>query len=318
MKQTQLAQPTRLTIAGVFAAIRDKIAKAEGKNSQKVKLEAMQRMIAAAQRDEVKYLVRAFQAKLRVGIQNQTVLQALSHAFVFSSRVDACDFAPEAGEAAKACPSSAELEEQLVDYEQAVKDAYCCMPNYDTLTKALARRELSVEKLGRICKITPGIPLKPMLAKPTKGVVEVLERLNEKTFTAEYKYDGERAQLHVYKNKSGKTITKIYSRNSENMTQKYPELLALMQNQLSPDVSSIIVDSEVVAYEPATKTIQPFQKLSTRAKKDVRIEDVKVQVCLFAFDLIFLNGKPIVKEPLRRRRELLKQSLKYEEGKLRV
>ncbi|KAL1836397.1 hypothetical protein VTK73DRAFT_5073 [Phialemonium thermophilum] len=52
----------------------------------------------------------------------------------------------------------------------------------------------------------------------------------------------------------------------------------------------------------------------TRKRKDVRIEDVKVKVCVFAFDLLYLNGQPIVRRPLRERRELLRQSFAPVEG----
>jgi DNA ligase-1 len=67
------------------------------------------------------------------------------------------------------------------------------LPTYDKVVPALL--EFGIDGLRDHCKLTPGVPLKPMLAKPTKAIGEVLDRFENKRFTCEYKYDGERAQV---------------------------------------------------------------------------------------------------------------------------
>lgn len=84
-----------------------------------------------------------------------------------------------------------------------LQTAQCCTPNaypfpselpsYDKVIPALL--DVGIDKLRDTCKLTPGVPLKPMLAKPTKAIGEVLDRFENKRFTCEYKYDGERAQV---------------------------------------------------------------------------------------------------------------------------
>jgi DNA ligase 1 len=93
------------------------------------------------------------------------------------------------------------------------------LPNYDVVIPALLTA--GVSKLREECKLTPGVPLKPMLAKPTKAIGEVLDRFEGKRFTCEYKYDGERAQVH----KLADGTVAVFSRNSEDMSKKYPDLV---------------------------------------------------------------------------------------------
>ena len=54
---------------------------------------------------------------------------------------------------------------------------------------------------------------------------------------------------------------------------------------------SFVLDSEAVAYDKTEKKILAFQELSRRKRKDVKVEDIQVRVCLFAFDLLYLNGE---------------------------
>lgn len=54
---------------------------------------------------------------------------------------------------------------------------------------------------------------------------------------------------------------------------------------------SFVLDSEAVAIDKTTGKLMPFQELSRRKRKDVKVEDIQVRVCLFAFDLLYLNGE---------------------------
>lgn len=57
------------------------------------------------------------------------------------------------------------------------------------------------------------------------------------------------------------------------------------------DLQSFIIDSEIVAVDLDDGLLRSFQELSNRARKDVEIRDIKVPVCVFAFDLMYLDGE---------------------------
>lgn len=87
---------------------------------------------------------------------------------------------------------------------------------------------------------------------------------------------------------------------------------------------SFVLDAEAVAFDRSTNKLMPFQELSKRKRKDVKVEDIQVRVCLFAFDLLYLNGEassstwgptvtviesplqPLLQKTLNERRELLR------------
>lgn len=170
------------------------------------------------------------------------------------------------------------------DAVEIVKRAYCERPNYDDLVQALLQGGLAEAK--RRCVVTPGIPLKPMLAQPTLGVADIMARLDladeeladeAEALVCEWKYDGERAQIHRLE--SGKYD--IFSRNQESHTEKYPDIIARLPGVAASSTKTFILDSEVVAWDKDEQRILPFQVLSTRKRKlDASETNVKVQVRL--------------------------------------
>lgn len=328
--QPTMFKPKPLTVRGVHEGLLT-IAKVQGHGSQDKKISGIKKLLSAADAatagkgskavditkdkggpSEAKFLIRFLEGKLRLGLAEKTVLVAIAQAVV----------AYEAALKGEKAPSA----EQLSQGEAVLKQTYSELPSYEVIIPAML--EHGIFHLPEVCKLQPGVPLKPMLANPTKSITEVLDRFEGKDFTCEYKYDGERAQIHYvspdsihqYPNatatlqKDAKGLSSIFSRNSEDLSKKYPDILAKLNTWIKPDVSSFVLDCETVAWDVQEKRVLPFQQLMTRKRKDVKAEDVKVKVCVFAFDLLFLNGEPTVKKSLRERRQLLHDSFQPTEG----
>ncbi|KAG0351220.1 hypothetical protein BG005_009313 [Podila minutissima] len=283
--QPTMFKPKALTIPHVFKTLKD-IASLSGNSSQKQKVDKIKVLLVSCRNKEAKYLMRSLEGKLRIGLAERTVVVALAQAIVLS-RPDIKKLSKE------------KLQTELEEAASVVKSVYSELPCYDMIVPALLSSD--IEGLQKACKLTPGIPLKPMLAHPTKALTDILDRFENIAFTCEYKYDGERAQIH--KLEEGSTM--IYSRNSENMSAKYPDVMERLYKFTKPDTKSFVLDCEAVAWDREQKCILPFQVLSTRKRKDVKEEDIKVQVCIFAFDLLYLNGESLLREPLAKRRQLL-------------
>lgn len=141
-----------------------------------------------------------------------------------------------------------------------------------------------------------------MLGSITRDLSEMLTKVQGRDFACEYKYDGQRAQVHCDVN--GKAS--IFSRHLELMTDKYPDLVALIPEIRGEGVDSFIMEGEVVAVDANTGELKNFQTLTNRARKDVAIGSISIQVCLFAFDLMYINGESLLNRPFRERRELLR------------
>lgn len=134
-----------------------------------------------------------------------------------------------------------------------------------------------------------------MLAKPTRGIADILNRFEGIRLTSEFKYDGLRGQVHF-----NEGDIKIFSRNLENITEAYVDLVDDIRKNMEgkeKELSSFIIDCEIVAVNKTTKQLLPFQVLSTRSRKATNINDIEVYVNLFAFDILYFN-QPITHLPL--------------------
>lgn len=302
--QRTMFAPPKLTIRAVFNKLKE-IAVMSGNNVMSKKIDIIKGLFVACRQSEARYLIRSLGGKLRIGLAEQSVLTALGNAVFLTPPGQ--DFPPEVLDAGKGL-SSESLKKKMEESALVIKSVYCECPNYGSIISTLLKE--GIEELPNHCKLTPGVPLKPMLAHPTKGVSEVLKRFENAEFTCEYKYDGERAQIHILENGT----VNIYSRNSENNTSKYPDIIARIPNVMKDSVKSCVIDSEAVAWDAEKKQIQPFQVLSHRKRKDADASEIKIQVCVYAFDLLYLNGESLVKQPFKRRRELLRESFTEVEG----
>ncbi|KAL2266720.1 hypothetical protein VTJ83DRAFT_6072 [Remersonia thermophila] len=294
-----LRKPKPLSIQSVFESL-VKISKAQGPGSGDVKQRLVDRLLQDARGgEESRYIVRTLCQHLRIGAVKTTMLIALSRAFLLS-KPPGSDF-PTRDPKELARLKKDELVEVWTKAEELVKASYARHPDYNDLVPVLLETGISDELVIR-CGLTLHIPLRPMLGSITRDLSEMLTRLQGREFACEYKYDGQRAQVHC--DERGKVS--IFSRHLELMTDKYPDLVALMPKVRGDGIESFILEGEVVAVDRATGELKNFQTLSNRARKDVAIGSITIDVCLFAFDLMYLNGQSLLDQPFRHRRDLLR------------
>jgi DNA ligase-1 len=293
-----LVKPKPLKIKGVYQALM-KIATSKGTGSQETKQRIVEKLLQDTRgAEESRYIVRTLVQNLRIGAVKTTMLIALARAFIYSKPVGAEFQVRPQNELARL--KKDELAEIYNNAEEIVKASYARHPNHNDLIPCLLEIGPAEELLVR-CGLALHIPLRPMLGSITRDLSDMLTKLQGRSFSCEYKYDGQRAQVHC--DEQGKVS--IFSRHLELMTEKYPDLVSLVPQIRGEGVSSFILEGEVVAVDRETGDLQPFQTLTNRAKKNVEIGAIKVNVCLFAFDLMYLNGEPLLDRPFRERRELL-------------
>ncbi|MGC8571678.1 MAG: ATP-dependent DNA ligase [Candidatus Micrarchaeia archaeon] len=251
-----------------------KIAKTSGSGSKDIKIKLLANMIVSSTPLEAKYIVKYPLGQLRLGVGDATVLEALS---VMSA-------------------GHRELKEVL-------ERAYNLCSDLGLVAETLKSEGIkAIENFH----VTLFKPIRPALAERLPTAEEILEKMGGRC-SVDQKYDGFRCQIHK---KDGKV--QIYSRRLENTTSMYPDLVEAAKEELKVD--SIILEGEALAYNEATNEFLPFQETIQRKRKHGITEKIaELPLKLFAFDLMYINGRDMMNEPYMKRREELEKILKNTE-----
>jgi DNA ligase-1 len=146
-------------------------------------------------------------------------------------------------------------------------------------------------------------PIKFMLATPIEMEDEIFANFPD-AFFVEDKYDGIRGQLHA-----GPQQTALFSRTLDDVSHQFPEIIAAASNLDRP----LIVDGEVIPWQNGQ--VLPFASLQKRLgrKQPTPTLMAQIPVALMIFDILFIDGRTIIDEPLRERKKIL-ESLRWPEG----
>ena len=256
-----------LTVSKVYDSL-VRIARASGPGAQEAKIMTLVSLLRDAKPKEAKYLLRTVTGKLRLGVADMTILDALTIAFTGSKSA-----------------------------RQIVERAYNVHPDLGHIARVLA--EKGIEGIKGI-RIIVGIPVQPMLAERLGDPKEILEKLGGACL-AEYKYDGERVQAH----KRGEDVV-LFSRRLENITHHYPDVVEMVRSYVK--AREAVLEGEIVAINPDTGEMLPFQELMHRRRK-YEIEEAmeKYPVCVYLFDMLYVDGESLIDSPLPERREWLEK-----------
>ncbi len=262
-----------LTVTRVYNSLM-KIALATGEGSQETKINTFVSLLKDAEPNEAKYLVRTVMGRLRLGIADMTILDALAIAFTGKKST-----------------------------RQILEKAYTKHPDLGYIAVLVATK--GIEAVKQV-KIEVGIPVLPMLAERLSDPKEILDKLGGKCL-AEYKYDGERVQAH----RRGDKVW-LFSRRLENITHHYPDVVEYVKKLKAEE---FIVEGEIVAYDPNTGDMLPFQELMHRRRKyEIQKAMEEYPVRVYLFDIIYLNGRELIELPILERKKHLKSIVVEDEN----
>src|SRR3989338_10477510 len=278
-------QSSKLSVGDVFEVL-TKIARTGGHGSVEKKQNMLTDLLKKVDSVCAKHLVRIPLGNLRLGIGDPTILDALATA--------------KLGNKTK---------------RKVLEGAYNRTSDLGLIAKILWAHGLpAVEKL----KVIIGKPIRSELCERLPTPEKAIEKMG--IVDVQYKYDGFRVEIHLDRrptglnaqNLVGQDEVKMFSRNLENMTHMFPELIEATRVQVK--AKTAILDTEALAYNVESEEFLPFQETTKRRRKH-GIEEMakKLPLRAFVFDVMYLNGKSLIDENLESRIKNLEKNIKGDE-----
>ena len=262
-----------ITVERVYETL-FKIAKLEGNRSQDMKMKYISSLLNDASPLEASFILKILLGTLRLGIAENTVMDALAIAFSGSK-----------------------------ENRKILEHAYNVSSDLGKVAEVLATEGLEgVEKF----EIILFNPIRPMLADRVKSEKEAVEKMGNE-FAAEYKLDGERVQLHI----EGDKVV-LFSRSLENISSYYPDIIEKIPKTMLAE--NIVLEAEAVAINENTGEFLPFQELMHRRRKyKIEKAVTQYPITVNLFDILYCNGKSCLELDYKERREKMEKMVKEDE-----
>ena len=258
------------TVEYVYITL-DKTAKLEGQGSNKLKVSKLSGLLTEVTPLGARYILRTVTGDLRLGLGVMMIIESLSLAFTGTR-----------------------------DNKGDIENAFNLNSDLGEIAQCLAEGGMDAIKSTHV---QVGRPIRMMAAKKLSDSTEILEKAGNRALV-EYKYDGERVQIH----KDGGKVS-LFSRRHEEISSQYPDVIEYVLENV--EASMCVLEAECVAIDPDSGKLRPFQELMRRRRKtDIDEMAQEVPVALFFFDILYLNGKDVANLPMLERRTLLEKIVK--------
>ncbi len=256
--------PTGLHVREVYEALLQ-IAQTAGEGSVERKVQMLADLLQRSSPKEARYIARFVLGRLRLGVGDPTILDALS----------------------KAVAGDRSLRPDL-------ERAYNLCSDLGLVARTFF--EQGIEGI-RAFRIRVGNPIRPALAERLSSPEEIVEKLGR--CAVEVKLDGFRCQIH----KAGDRV-EIFSRNLERTTPMFPELVEAVRQQITAreailEGEAVAVNEETGEIYPFQVTVQ------RKRKHGVEEMMREYPLVLFAFDLLYADGEDYTPQPYAARFEAL-------------